>query len=450
MKAYLMSQGLWGYAKGTIDKPPFPTPVDKDGKAKKVMDEEKAKWHEAHDPWKQSQDMAQGSIMLRLSPSIQQNYASADSTETLWDNLQSAYDVTNVPTVYKDFKEIISFHINPNQHPTPQFDCLSAAFGHLGNTEVHGSKGSLQLPEILEGLIALAFIPHKWEHLVPIITTTNAIDNMTFAEVRQTVISQYETETNKGQHKAAAPANANKLSAVKQKHSNPCFTQQDHSQQPQAGPSNPNQQQQRQCGSRGSGCGGKAKGKSKQCDGHSHVASVAFVVLVFTTDAARPPPSTSTVTHFGASLSMVTQTISQSPPTMKTKGVYPSVNKVILLLECMEVRLTIQTTKMLEEHFLKLDNKVHHHAGYYEDDYSSDEDMLQTVLGPSHEIFTATPSDLADLLGESIAHDFEYLSIDGVIFDPPLLDKENHALMLPYISPQSVATDLGHSDPEAE
>ena len=140
MKAYLMSQGLWGYAKGTIDKPPYPTPVDKDGKAKKVTDKEKAKWHEAHDPWKQSQDMAQGSIMLCLSPSVQQNYASADSAETLWDNLQSAYDITNVPTIYKDFKEIISFCINPNQHPTPQFDRLSAAFGHLGNTKVHGVK----------------------------------------------------------------------------------------------------------------------------------------------------------------------------------------------------------------------------------------------------------------------------------------------------------------------
>ena len=53
-------------------------------------------------------------------------------------------------------------------------------------------------------------------------------------------------------------------------------------------------------------------------------------------------------------------------------------------------------------------------------------------------------------LGELIAHGFEYLSIDSVIFDPPLLDKENWALTPPYILPQSVATDLGHSDPEAE
>ena len=77
------------------------------------------------------------------------------------------------------------------------------------------------------------------------------------------------------------------------------------------------------------------------------------------------------------------------------------------------------------------------------------EDMSRTVLGPSHDIFAATPSDLADLSGESIAHDFEYLSIDGITFDPSS-DTENRAPTPPYISPQSVVTDLGHSDPEAE
>ena len=47
--------------------------------------------------------MAQGCIMLHLSPSIQQNHASSDSAETLWDSLKAAYNITNVPTVYKDF-----------------------------------------------------------------------------------------------------------------------------------------------------------------------------------------------------------------------------------------------------------------------------------------------------------------------------------------------------------
>ena len=89
--------------------------------------------------------MAQGSIMLHLSPSIQQNYASSDSAETLWDSLKAAYNITNIPTVHKDFKEIISFCMYPNQHPTLQFDRSSAAFGHLSQVPVStcGRDGSL-------------------------------------------------------------------------------------------------------------------------------------------------------------------------------------------------------------------------------------------------------------------------------------------------------------------
>ena len=122
MQAFLMSQGLWGYTKGSIDEPLYPTPINKDGKPEKVTDKEKAKYNELHAPWKCSQDMAQGSIMLRLTPSIQQNLAYLTTAESLWDALKDAYDISNIPTIYKDFKEVFSFRINPNQHPAAQFD----------------------------------------------------------------------------------------------------------------------------------------------------------------------------------------------------------------------------------------------------------------------------------------------------------------------------------------
>ena len=50
MQAFLMSQGLWGYAEGSIDEPLYLTPVDKDGKPEKVTDEEMAKYNELHAP----------------------------------------------------------------------------------------------------------------------------------------------------------------------------------------------------------------------------------------------------------------------------------------------------------------------------------------------------------------------------------------------------------------
>ena len=104
-----MSHGLWGYAEGSIDKPLYLIPVDKDGKPEKVSEEEKAKYEELHAPWKHSQDMAQGSIMLCLTPSIQQNLSYITTAKSLWDALKDAYNITNIPTVYKDFKEIFSF-----------------------------------------------------------------------------------------------------------------------------------------------------------------------------------------------------------------------------------------------------------------------------------------------------------------------------------------------------
>ena len=82
----------------------------------------------------------------------------------------------------------------------------------------------------------------------------------------------------------------------------------------------------------------RAKGKQ-----HSHVASItAFAAPVFTQDVALPPPSSSTITSFGPSGSMMSQTVYQSPSTTWVDGVYPSINQVLSLLECMDVNLTIQ------------------------------------------------------------------------------------------------------------
>ena len=147
----------------------------------------------------------------------------------------------------------------------------------------------------------------------------------------------------------------------------------------------------------------------------------------------------------------MSRTVYQLPSMLQVDGVYSSVNQVLLLLEHMDVSPTIQCTKMLEQHFLTLDKQIRECMGFYEDgDYSSDEVMLWTV--PGCEIFRFTPSDLSDISGESIAHDFEYLAIDsdGIVFDLNSLDKENCAPTLPYILPQSVDVELGHSDPEAE
>jgi hypothetical protein len=84
--------------------------------------------------------------------------------------------------------------------------------------------------------------------------------------------------------------------------------------------------------------------------------------VTFTTDAALPSPTSLTIAHFGPSSSKVTRTITQSPPTKRVDGAYPSVNKTLMLLERLEVTPSIQTTKNIEERFLKIDEEVRAHC----------------------------------------------------------------------------------------
>ena len=228
MKAFLRSQGLWGYATGTVIEPPYPTKVGKDGKLEKTLAEDEAKWHEVHDPGRRCRTWLKAAlcctsplpfsrIMLlltlqRLCGIVWRQpttlLTSPLSTRTLRRSSPSASTQTNILPCS------LTGRLLPLAILAKSLFLLVA--------------GMALFDSVLEGLIALAAIPRKWEHLIPIITTTNVIEEVTFVEVCSTVISQYETETDKGQHKAANPASANKLSTVNWKHRNPCFTQQDH------------------------------------------------------------------------------------------------------------------------------------------------------------------------------------------------------------------------------
>ena len=474
MRAFLMAQGLWGYCSGDLSEPFEPTePKEPKPLKSSPSDKEKEKYERyfafykgekaAYDcdlptfperkaAWVKANDMALGTITLCLSPALQQHLPLGQTAEDLWDWLKNQFATPSIPTCYRDLKEALSIRFNPAKHPGPQIDRMVVAFNRVSQTVTAGSiTVNLTINPVLQGLIVMAAIPPKWEHHVSIICANNDLVELDIETVQDAIVTQYENETNRGGHKGAH--NAQKLSAVKQKRGNPHFSQQEHPQQPQAGPSNPNQQQSfRQRGSRGNkGCGGKPNKGKKQAD-HSHVTSVAaFAAPVFTTDVALPPPSSSTITSFGPGGSTMLWTVYQSPSMSRVDRVYPSVNQALSLLECMDVSPTIQCTKMLEEHFHMLDKQIRARAGFYEDaEDSEDENMSQTV--PGCEIFRYAPTDLAEISGESIAHDFEYLTIDsdGIVFDPDILDKENRAPTPPYISPQSVDAELGHSDPEAE
>jgi hypothetical protein len=467
MHAFLMAQGLWGFADGTNQKPatpvlpipPAPSQKQIDGYkvTESIYNTAKAEYDcdfPAHPAllaaWQKGNDMTLGNMTLCLSTAIQQRMDPLHDTEDTWDWLRDTFGAASIPSVYCDLKEAISMRINPNQHPGPQFDKLSAAFGRISAISI-GSGSTTRRMEVqtkLQALIAMVAIPAKWENLIPIICNSNEIDDLNIGSVREVIVTQYENETNWGAHKSGSQAN--KLSAVKWKHGDPHFNKQGSQQQSQPTPSPLNQQQHRQRGTRGTGKGGKppSKGKAK-AKGQSHVTLMAIHEPVFTTDAALPSPTSLTIAHFGPSSSKVTWTITQLPPTQWVDGAYPSVNKTLMLLERLEVTPSIQTAKNIEECFLKIDKEMRARAGFYEGDSELDEDMLWS--GPGWQVYTYIPDDLEDISGEDLLQQFEVLSIDNNSLG--LYEEPQRAPTPEYVSPQSATADLGHDqfiDLEAE
>jgi len=416
MTAFFMSQGLWGYVAGTIPVPVIaagPPPVTATDVAL----------------WNKNDEMARGNLTLRLSPAVQQA-VTGNTSQILWDAIKDRYGAVSMPRIYKDFKEAISIRFNPNQHPTPQFEKMAATFARLGAVTIGTgvNQTTLAITPQLQALIALSALPVKWENLIPIICAGVAIADLKLDDVASQVIGQFETETNRRQHKAAQAAqSAQKISAVKRKRGDPHFTkqgnQQQRQQQPNASSSPSNQQQpHRQRGGRGSG---KGKGKGKKPDSapqHSHFASVA----------ALAPPTTHKVLHIGSSGSSV-RTESEASPIEKSSSFYPSVKKARTLAERMDVPATIQTVKMLEERFADIDAQMRPRIdAFMDEEYDSDfdVDMSQPAKGALPIIdFEALDSESINALGLQ----FRELTTDGGS------DKENRAPTPPYVAPEDIS-----------
>ena len=119
IKAFLMSQGLWGYVNGSITAPGTGAPAEEIA------------------AWQCSNNMAKGNIILCLTTPLQQFAENITTAEDMWTQLFECYGAVSVPSIYKDFKEAISLCFHANQHPGPLFDCLDAAFACLGCNVYH-------------------------------------------------------------------------------------------------------------------------------------------------------------------------------------------------------------------------------------------------------------------------------------------------------------------------
>jgi hypothetical protein len=378
MKAYLQSQGLFGYTDGSLTIPvSIPavaaSPAVPATATTPAIDAVTAV--PAYDPtpadilsWKKSNDMAMGAIILHLSPSIQQ-LISQVTAEDLWTHLTDIYDKDSLSTVYKDWKEVQGIRFNSTQHPGPVFEKLDAAYSCLNGVYLKGLD-TLTIQPQLQALMMLASLPKEWEEIVTIITSQTSFPDLHPAMIRHVVVDHFDTKnslcrTGKSLH-------ANKISAVKRKRDQPPrFKKQEERQQQRKPDSNDQQQPHQQRSQRGSGRG---KGKGKQCDtGHSHVASMAVLT------PSLPPPTSHTISHLSSN--PTTRTVTEESGSSRSSGSWPSVNNAFTLAERMGVTPTTQTVKTLEERMGDYDTLVRANRQYndYDSDSESDIDMSQPV-----------------------------------------------------------------------
>jgi hypothetical protein len=355
MKAYLQSQGLFGYTDGSLTIPiSIPavaaSPAVPANTTTPAIDAVTAV--PAYDPtpadilsWKKSNDMAMGAIILRLSPSIQQLISQA-TAEELWTHLTDTYDKDSLSTVYKDWKEVQSIQFNSTQHPGPVFEKLDAAYSRLNGVYLKGLD-TLTIQPQLQALMMLASLPKEWEEIVTIIMLQTVFPDLHPAMIRCVVVDHFETKNSL--RRTGKSLHANKISAIKHKRDQPPrFKKQEERQQQHKPDSNDQQQPHWQHGQRGSGC---SKGKGKQCDtGHSHVASMAVLM------PSLPPPTSHTISHLLSN--PTTRTVTEEAGSSRSSGSWPSVNNTFTLAERMGVTPTTQTVKMLEEHMGDYDTLV--------------------------------------------------------------------------------------------
>jgi len=173
MKAWLQSQGLWGFVDRTIVRPVDP--------AAGAAAAEIAAAEAAIAAWVRSNDMAMGNLVLRLNPSIQESLGAFTAAEAVWDDLRDRYGAATIPQVYKDFKEAINIRINPNTHPSLQLDRMAAAFQRLSHV-------AMGLPQCHPSLVSLSDASNgctchpsfQMEHLIHIIINNYEMEALTF------------------------------------------------------------------------------------------------------------------------------------------------------------------------------------------------------------------------------------------------------------------------------
>ena len=80
--------------------------------------------------------MVTGQIMLRLSPTVQQNHTNYVTSYSLWNALKGSYGKATASTIFKDLKDCLSAHISLTADPNIYFNKMFGAFAQMSTVDV--------------------------------------------------------------------------------------------------------------------------------------------------------------------------------------------------------------------------------------------------------------------------------------------------------------------------
>jgi len=123
MKAYLQVQELWSIVGGNETASKRPTVLDDAAKdeQKAIYNADMAEYRTKHETWTLKNEKAHGTILLRLSATIQA-MQKAITARNLWSELDEEFNQPHNMTIFSDFKYCLDYRLSG--HSDPMLDIL--------------------------------------------------------------------------------------------------------------------------------------------------------------------------------------------------------------------------------------------------------------------------------------------------------------------------------------
>ena len=220
MQAYLWAQGQWFV---------YSTTQPADG-------------HDDRKDWDENTERVLGNITLCLASSIQVAISELTTVKEVWDHLKKNFGTPSIGSAYAELSQLLTTHIPAGSHPAPAIMKLLSHFMYL-------KDAGFEFPAPVQAMIILCKLPPTMEVVAQILSQTSLdeIKNLKHDGIIKVATLSFEQKGASSCTGGKGPQ-ANKLSTVKRKPTDPKFAQQQ--QQPQ--------RQQQQQGASNGGASGNA------------------------------------------------------------------------------------------------------------------------------------------------------------------------------------------------